>query len=100
MLNPDNAAPLYAKDADAVGGAAKAVFTPSDDLKVTRRGNIVWTSGTFPGSVTHEDGHTMNLVGRHTGDSGKTWRTLDHRSRTCIGAGARLEAVRGWMEDA
>jgi len=88
-LNPDNAAPMYAKDADAVffdvaplkyngweeykqgvlkvfGGAAKAVFTANDDLKVTRRGNIVWTSGTFQGTVTQKDGHTMDLVGRHT----------------------------------
>ena len=88
-LNPDNAAPMYAKDADAVffdvaplkyngweeykqgvlkvfGGAAKAVFTANDDLKVTRRGNIVWTSGTFQGTITQKDGHTMDLVGRHT----------------------------------
>lgn len=88
-LNPDNAAPMYAKDADAVffdvaplkyngweeykqgvlkvfGGAAKAVFTPNDDLKVTRRGNIAWTSGTFHGAVTQKDGQTMNFDGRHT----------------------------------
>jgi ketosteroid isomerase-like protein len=88
-LNPDNAAPLYAKDADAVffdvaplkyngweeykqgvlkvfGGAAKAVFTPNDDLKVTRRGSIVWTSGTFHAIVTQKGGQIMDFVGRHT----------------------------------
>ena len=69
-LNPDNAAPLYAKDADLVfyditplkyagwaeyekgSRAGLADFeslklTPNNDLKVTRRGNIAWTSVTF-----------------------------------------------------
>src|SRR5689334_4636417 len=67
-LNPDNAAKLYAKDADLVfydiaplkynnwaeykEGVKKAFtetmssgkLTPKDDLKVTQRGNVVWTT--------------------------------------------------------
>jgi len=88
-LNPDNAAPMYAKDADAVffdisplkyngweeykqgvqkvfATAASASFAPNDDLKATRRGNIAWTSSTFHGTVTQKDGKTMDLAGRHT----------------------------------
>ena len=88
-LNPDNAAPMYSKDADAVffdvaplkyngwdeykegvkkvfGGAASASFVPNDDLKVTRRGNIAWTSNTFHGTINQKDGKTMQLDGRHT----------------------------------
>ena len=88
-LNPDNAAPMYAKDADAVfydvsplkykgweeykqgvlkvfGGAASATFTPNDDLSVTRRGDIAWTSETFHGVVAQKDGTHMDLLGRHT----------------------------------
>jgi ketosteroid isomerase-like protein len=88
-LNPDNAAPMYSKDADAVffdvaplkyngwdeykegvkkvfGGAASASFVPNDDLKVTRRGNIAWTSNTFHGTINQKDGKVMQLDGRHT----------------------------------
>jgi ketosteroid isomerase-like protein len=88
-LNPDKAAPMYAKDADAVffdisplkyngweeykqgvlkvfASAASASFTPNDDLKAVRRGNIAWTSNTFHGTVTQKDGKTMELTGRHT----------------------------------
>ena len=88
-LNPDNAAPMYSKDADAVffdvaplkyngweeykegvkkvfGGAASASFVPNDDLKVTRRGNIAWTSNTFHGTINQKDGKAMQLDGRHT----------------------------------
>ena len=88
-LNPDNAAPMYDKGSDAVffdvaplkyngweeykegvkkvfGGAASASFVPNDDLKVTRRGNIAWTSETFHGTINQKDGKTMQLDGRHT----------------------------------
>ena len=88
-LNPDNAAPMYAKEADAVffditplkyngweeykvgvkqifASAASASFVPNDDLKVTRRGNIAWTSNTFRGAIHQKDGKTMELTGRHT----------------------------------
>jgi ketosteroid isomerase-like protein len=88
-LNPDNAAPMYAKEADAVyfdiaplkyngweeykvgvkqtfASAASASFVPNDDLKVTRRGNIAWTSNTFRGVIHQKDGKTMELTGRHT----------------------------------
>ena len=88
-LNPDKAAPMYAKEADAVffdiaplkyngweeykvgvlkvfGTAASASFAPNDDLKVTRRGNIAWTSNTFHGTVMAKDGKSMEVTGRHT----------------------------------
>ncbi len=88
-LNPDNAAAMYAKDADAVffdiaplkyngweeykagvkqvfASAASASFTPNDDLKVTRRGNIAWTSNTFRGTINQKDGKAMSVTGRHT----------------------------------
>jgi ketosteroid isomerase-like protein len=87
-LNPDNAASMYSKDADAVFydvaplkyngweeykqgilkafSGATATITPNDDLKVTRRGNIAWTSETFHGVVNQKDGSHMDLTGRHT----------------------------------
>jgi len=88
-LNPDNAAPFYAKEADVVyfdvapmkyngwgeyqegvkkvfADAASASFTPNDDVKVTRRGNIAWTSETFRGDIKQKDGKSMQLAGRHT----------------------------------
>jgi ketosteroid isomerase-like protein len=88
-LNPDNVAPMYAKEADAVffdvaplkyngweeykvgvkqvfASAASASFVPNDDLKVTRHGNIAWTSNTFRGTIHQKDGKTMELTGRHT----------------------------------
>ncbi len=88
-LNPGNAAPMYAKDADAVyydiaplkyngweeynegvkkvfASAVSASFAANDDLKVTRHGGIAWTSSTFHGTVKQKDGSAMNLVGRHT----------------------------------
>ena len=88
-LDPDKTAPMYSKDADAVffdvaplkyngweeykagvkkvfADASSASIVPNDDLKVTRRGNIAWTSNTFHGTINQKDGKTMQLVGRHT----------------------------------
>lgn len=88
-MNPDNVAAMYSKDADAVfydvaplkytgweeykqgflkafGTAASASIAPNDDLKVSRRGNLAWTTETFHGTVTQKDGGKMDLVGRHT----------------------------------
>jgi len=88
-LNPDNAAPMYAKEADAVffdvaplkyngweeykvgfkkafANAASATIAPNDDLKATRRGNFAWTSNTFHGTIHQKDGKTMELLGRQT----------------------------------
>jgi len=89
-MNTDNAAPLYAKDADltfydiaplkykgwdeyVVGVkknffdmSASAKLTPNDDLKVTRRGNVAWTSVTFHLVAKMKDGTTLDLQGRHT----------------------------------
>lgn len=88
-LNPDNAAPLYAKDADlifydiaplkyqgwseydkGVRGLLAAFeslkLTPNSDLKVTRRGNIAWTTVTFHLSAKQKSGGQMETDGRHT----------------------------------
>lgn len=89
-LNPDNAAKYYAKDADIVfydvaplkynawseyrAGVIKAFtepmisgkLAPYDDLKVTRRGNIVWTTVTFHLSAKPKAGGAMELECRHT----------------------------------
>lgn len=89
-LNPDNAAKYYAKDADIVfydvaplkynawaeykAGVIKAFtetmtsgkLTPNDDLKITQRGNIVWTTVTFHLSAQPKAGGSMELDCRHT----------------------------------
>ena len=88
-LNPDNAAPFYAKDADLVfydiaplkyagwaeydkgvrfmiAGFETGKLTHNSDLKVTRRGNIVWTSVTFHLSAKLKSGGQMEMEGRHT----------------------------------
>jgi ketosteroid isomerase-like protein len=88
-LNPDNAAPLYAKDADLVfydiaplkytgwaeydkgvrnllGGFETLKLTPNNDLKVTRRGSFAWTTVTFHLSAKPKVGGQMELDGRHT----------------------------------
>lgn len=88
-LNPDNAAPLYAKDADLIfydiaplkytgwaeydkgvravlGSFESLKLTPNSDLKVTRRGNIAWTTVTFHLSAKQKSGGQMETDGRHT----------------------------------
>lgn len=88
-LDPDKAASMYAKEADAVfydlaplkytgweeykagikqvfASAASATIVPNDDLKVTRRGNIAWTSNTFHGTIHQKDGKNTEVMGRHT----------------------------------
>ena len=89
-LNPDNAAKYYAKDADIVffdiaplkynawaeykAGVIKAFtetmssgkLTPNDDLKITHRGNIVWTTVTFHLSAQPKAGGSMEIDCRHT----------------------------------
>src|SRR5215510_7453827 len=89
-LNPDNAAKLYAKDADLVfydiaplkynswaeykEGVKKAFtemmstakLTPKDDLKVNQRGNLVWTTVTFHLSAKPKAGGALEVDGRHT----------------------------------
>ncbi len=87
--NPDNAAPLYAKDADLVfydltplqytgwaeydkgvravlGSFAAAKFTTRGDLKATRRGSIAWTTVTFHLSGKKKTGESVEVDGRHT----------------------------------
>lgn len=89
-LDPDKAAKYYAKDADIVfydvaplkynrwaeykAGVIKAFtetmssgkLTPNDDLKVTQRGNVVWTTVTFHLSAKPKAGGAMELDCRHT----------------------------------
>jgi len=89
-LDPDKAARYYAKDADLIfydvaplkynswaeyrAGVIKAFtetmssgkLTPMDDLKVTQRGNIVWTTVTFHLSAKPKAGGAMEVDCRHT----------------------------------
>jgi ketosteroid isomerase-like protein len=88
-LNPDNAASMYAKETDAVfydlaplkyngweeykagvkkvfAGSASATIVPNDDLRVTRRGKVAWTSNTFHGTIHEKDGKNTEVTGRHT----------------------------------
>jgi ketosteroid isomerase-like protein len=89
-LDPDKAAKYYAKDAKLVfydvtplkyngwseykEGVMKAFtetmssgkLTPNDDLKITQRGNIVWTTLTFHLSAKPKAGGAMELECRHT----------------------------------
>lgn len=88
-LNPDNAAPLYAKNPDLVfydiaplkytgwaeydkgvrnvlGGFESLKLTPNSDLKVTRRGNVAWTTVTFHLSAKQKGGGKLEMDGRHT----------------------------------
>src|SRR5260370_1405216 len=90
QLSTDKPAPFYAKDADCVffdaaplkykgweeykAGVQKNFFdnatsgklTPNDDLKVTRRGNVAWTTLTFHLSVKMKSGPGLELECRHT----------------------------------
>ena len=88
-LNPDNASPMYAKDAALVfydlaplkytGWAeydkgVRSMFstfetlklTANDDLKVERRGNIAWTTVTFHLSAKQKTAGPFEMEGRHT----------------------------------
>lgn len=90
-LNPDNAAPLYAKDAGLVffdiaplkysggwqeysdnfkknvaPGFSSLTLTPNNDLKVTRSGNLALTTLTFHLSAKQKDGTPVEFDGRHT----------------------------------
>lgn len=88
-LNPDNAAPMYAKDADLVfydiaplkysgwaeydkgvrnvlAGFESMKLTANNDLRVSRRGNIAWTTVTFHLSAKQKGGSQMEWDGRQT----------------------------------
>jgi ketosteroid isomerase-like protein len=88
-LDPSNAAPLYAKDPDLVfydiaplkyagwaeydqgvrkvlGGFETLKLTPNNDLKVTRRGNIAWTTVTHHLSAKLKGGNAMESDVRQT----------------------------------
>ena len=89
-LDPDKAAKFYAKDADLPffdvaplkyknwaeyrAGVLKAFtepmasgkLTPNDDLKITQRGNVVWTTLTFHLSAKPKAGGSMEVECRHT----------------------------------
>lgn len=88
-LNPDNAAPFYAKESDLVfydltplkysgwseydkgvrlvfSGFETLTMTSRDDLKVTRHGNFAWTTATVHVSMKEKSGKLMELDTRHT----------------------------------
>jgi len=107
-LNPDNAAPLYAKDADLVfydilplkyaGWDAYAAgtkphfaqfeslkITPKGDLKVTRRGDVAWTTSTYDLAVKPKNGDAMALEMRQTlilEKQGKDWKIVHEHFST------------------
>ena len=91
QLNADTPAKYYAKDADLIfydiapmkyngwkeyhdgvqkhffDTATSAKLTPNmNDLKVTRRGDVAWTTVTFHLSVKPKAGGAMELDARHT----------------------------------
>lgn len=87
---PDKAAPFYAKDPELVffdlaplkytgweeykQGVQKNLFdnmtegklTPNDDVKVTRRGSVAWTTLTLHYDLKMKDGKNSVGDGRHT----------------------------------
>ena len=89
-MNTDNPAKYYAKDGDIVfydiapmkykgwaeyaegvnkyffSTASSAKLTPNDDLAVTRRGNVAWTTVTFHLATTQKSGEKSDLEARHT----------------------------------
>ena len=89
-MNPNNASKYYAKDAGLVffdiapmqyhgwdeykAGVMKAfiepsvsaVLTPNDDLRVNRRGTVVWTTVTFHLSAKAKAGGATEVDARHT----------------------------------
>jgi ketosteroid isomerase-like protein len=90
MANPDKPAPLYAKDAGLVfydvaplkytgwdeykvgvqknlfDNLASGALTAKDDLKVTRKGNIAWTTVTGHFSAKMKNGQALEADVRHT----------------------------------
>jgi uncharacterized protein (TIGR02246 family) len=107
-LNPSNAAPLYAKDADLVfydilplkfagwNAYAEGVkphfaqfeslkITPKGDLKVTRRGDVAWTTSTFDLAVKPKGDEAMSLEVRQTlilEKQGKDWKIVHEHFST------------------
>lgn len=98
--NLDNVAKFYAKDANLVfydaapfsytgwaeyqagvkkeflDSAASVTLTPGPELKVTRRGNVAWTTVPVRLLFKGKDGKTMDIVLRYTGiweKRGKSW---------------------------
>jgi|SRR5947209_9236667 len=88
-LNAENAARFYARDADLVffdiaplqyhGWAEYAngfkqvaqsfssiKLTSNNDAKVTRRGNVAWTTATFHVTGAQKNGQAIDLTCRHT----------------------------------
>lgn len=107
-LNPDNAAPFYAKDADLVfydilplkytGWSVYAEgvkphfaqfeslkFTPKGDVKVIRRGDVAWTTSTYDIAVKPKGGDAMALEVRQTlilERQGKDWKIVHEHIST------------------
>jgi uncharacterized protein (TIGR02246 family) len=89
-LDPDKAAPMYAKDADLIffdiaplqyrnwqeysnsfkksvaPGFSSLSLTPNNDVKTTRRGNLALTTLTFHLSAKQKDGTALEFDCRHT----------------------------------
>ncbi|HMF58246.1 MAG TPA: nuclear transport factor 2 family protein [Pyrinomonadaceae bacterium] len=88
-LNADNAARFYARDADLIffdiapleyhgweeyrtgfkqvaEQFSSLKLASNNDLKVTRRGNIAWTTSTFHVTGAQKNGQAVDLTCRHT----------------------------------
>jgi uncharacterized protein (TIGR02246 family) len=88
-LDPQKAAPFYAKDADLTffdiapmkyqgwsgyaAGVPKAFapyksakFTLNDDLRTHLHGNLAWATATWHGELIKKDGSTEKMDGRYT----------------------------------
>jgi ketosteroid isomerase-like protein len=99
-LNVDNAAKFYAKDTGLVfydvtpfsylgwkdydagvrknlmDSVAATSLTPGNDLKVTRHGNVAWTTVSMHFTAKMKDGKTIDTAVRYTGiweKHGKNW---------------------------
>lgn len=111
--NPDNAAKFYAKDSNLIfynlapfsyagwkeydNGMRDLIYSNVDslsltadkDLKVTRHGNIAWTTVSMHASAKMKNGTTLDTPVRYTGiweKRGKTWLLVhEHLSAPLAG---------------
>ena len=110
--DPDNAAKFYAKDANLIfydltpfsyngwkeyepgvrkaflDNTASASLTAGKELKVTRHGNIAWTTVPMRITAKFKDGKTLDTPVRYTGiweKRGKTWLLIHEHLSAPLG---------------
>jgi len=65
-----------------IDGMCRSRFVPNDNLKVTRRGTVAWTTVTFQISAKLKAGGSLELDGRHTAiweRRGEKWLIVHER---------------------